>query len=259
MNHLTEGTLQALLDDEIPPGEQAPLESHLRECEQCQAELSTLREASSQLSGALRMFDRPAPVEFAHRQIIRKRRWMALGATHLRRAAVLLVVATTALSATIPGSPLREWVVDTWRGSTTATRVQPETAPTVAVTAPEAVNAPESSPAGVSVQPSDRPMRVVFRRPAQGLRVIAHLHDGTRVEVSADGPAAKAHFRTAPDRIEIEAADTGEVRIGIPRSTGRFTLEVDGQVLLAKQGEDLRVPERPAHSGGPAILLEVQP
>lgn len=259
MNHLTEGTLQALLDGEVSGEEQASFESHLHACERCQIELNTLREASSQLSGALGMLDRPAPVEFALRQITRKRRWMALGATHLRRAAVLIVVATTALSATIPGSPLREWVVETWQGSTPANSVQPEAAPRVAAAAPEVADAPESSPAGVSVLPSDRPMRVVFRRPAQGLRVIAHLHDGARVEVSADGPAAKAHFRTAPDRIEIEAADTGEVRIGIPRSTGRFTLEVDGQVLLAKQGQDLRVPERAARSGGPVILLEVQP
>jgi anti-sigma factor RsiW len=255
MNHLTEGTLQALLDGEIPPGEQASLESHLHACGRCKAELNTLREASSQLSGALRMLDRPAPVELARRQIIRKRRWMASGATHLRRAAVLLLVATTALSATLPGSPLREWVVERWRESTTAA-VQPEAAPPVTVAVPEAL---EPDPAGVSVQPSDRPMRVVFRRPARGLRVIAHLHDGARVEVSADGLAAKAHFRTAPDRIEIDAADTGEVRIGIPRSTGRFTLEVDGQVLLAKQGENLRVPERATRSGGPVILLEVQP
>jgi anti-sigma factor RsiW len=259
MNHLDEGTLQALLDGEISGGQKASVEDHLEACEHCQAELDTLREACSQLSGALRMLDRPAPVEFARRQMIRKRRWMTLGATHLRRAAVLLLVATTALSATIPGSPLREWVVETWRGSADHRADRQEATPPVTVAATEAANAPETSPAGVSVQPSDRPMRVVFRKPAQGLRVIAHLHDGSRVEVSAEGPAAKAHFRTAPDRIEIEAADTGEVRIGIPRSTNRFTLEVDGQVLLAKQGEDLRVPERTARSGGPVILLEVQP
>lgn len=258
MNHLDEGTLQALLDGEVPQGEQASLENHLRACEHCRADMDVLRQESAQLSGALRLLDRPAPVELAYRQVIRRRRWVASGA-NLRRAAVLLVALTTALSATLPGSPLREWLVDTWRGSPVAVREEATTQ--MAAASPEAAEppAPEASPAGVSVRPGEGRMRVVFLRPAQGLRVVAHLHDGERVEVSAAGAAAKAHFRTGPDRIEIESADTGEVRIGIPRTTGRFTLEVDGQVLLAKQGDDLRVPERTGSGGGPAILLEVQP
>ena len=256
MNHPDEGTLQALLDDEIPRGVRPSLEGHLSTCPECRVQMEDLRDARSELSAALRLLDRPAPVELAYRRILRRRRWGASSVV-LRRAAVLLIAVTTALSATVPGSPLREWVLDAWRGNA---ETEEQTVALETAGAPPAVEAvPELPPAGVSVRPMDQRMRVVLVRPAAGLRVVARLHEGEQVEVSATGPAAKGRFRTGPNRIELEGAEAGEVRIEIPRAVEQFALEVDGQVLLSKQGQNLRVPERASQSAGPAVLLEVQP
>ena len=255
MNHPAEGTLQAFLDGETAGADTSALERHLRECDRCQGDLHALRAANDELVGALALLNFPAPIRTARQQIARRRARTVWGVP-LGRAAVLLIGVSTALSATIPGSPVRDWIAGAW-GDNAAPEAAVSVLKSDAAPVVEETAAPLPS-AGVSVRPADGRMRVVFVRPARGLRVIARLHDGEQVEVSATGLASGARFRTGPDRIEIANADTGEVRIEIPRTAARFALEVDGRVLLSKEGENLRVPDRGAGAGGPEILLEVQ-
>lgn len=254
MNHPAEGTLQAFLDGELTH-EGAGVALHLRECGRCQAELQALDRANQDLAGALRVLDRPAPVEAARREIARHRGRPAWRVP-LGRAAVLLAAVSTALSATLPGSPVRQWIADAWRGGDApqpvATAVGSTPAPAPAQPQPPGSGAADA--AGVSVRPVGGRMRVDLVRPARGLRVVAGLHGGEQVEVSATGAASRARFQTGPGRIEIADAGAGELRIGIPRTAAAFALEVDGRVVLAGNGDSLRVTDERAE-----ILLQVQP
>jgi hypothetical protein len=260
--HPGEGTLQALLDDEVRPAERGELERHVAGCAHCAAELQAMREDTKVLVGALALLDEPVNVEQARWRLegrTRRRgtpvRGAGLTGAALRRSAILMVGSAAVLSATVPGSPVREWLTDSWdRYTTTAEPIAPEPAPTVAL--PDV--APEPTPSGVSVRP-EGPMRVVLRDLAPGVRLRVQLHDGERVGVWASGEAAQARFRTAPERIEVEAVSAGEVRVEIPRLGQRLTLEVNGRVYLRKDGEQLRFPGPPAEAVGPEIVFEVRP
>jgi hypothetical protein len=257
MIHPGEGTLQALLDDELAGDERAGLERHLAECSECALELDALRGASAVFAAAVRLTDEAPQTEQARWRFEgRRRRGGGRGAAiALRRAAVLIVGSAAVLSATVPGSPLREWLVERWDRAVAVapTADAPAAAPTAAVEQPTAA----AAPAGVSVRPLDGRMRVVFNEPAAGVRLRVRLFDGERVGVWATGEATQAHFRTAPDRIEVDGVSAGEVRVEIPRAAREFTLEVNGRVYLRKDGEQLRFPGPAADTTGPEILFEV--
>jgi hypothetical protein len=257
MMHPVEGTLQALLDDEVRPIERADLERHVVACDACTAQLQALRTASAGLTAALGLIDEPAPVEQARWRFQgRRRRGTWIDGTTLRRTAVLLVGTAAVLSAAVPGSPVREWLSDRWgENENVAVTTEPTTTPE----AEPSIAAAESGPAGVSVRPTDGRMRVVLRDLAPGVRLRVQLHDGERVGVWATGEAAQARFRTAPERIEVEGASAGELLVEIPRASRHLTMEVNGRVYLLKDGDQLRFPGPAADTAGPEILFEVQP
>ncbi|HVH12964.1 MAG TPA: hypothetical protein VM759_07930, partial [Longimicrobium sp.] len=47
-------------------------------------------------------------------------------------------------------------------------------------------------------------------------------------------------FRTGPGRIEIVGAGPGEVVVDLPRGADAAFLEVNGRVVAAKEGKELR-------------------
>jgi hypothetical protein len=257
--HPGEGTLQALLDEEVPPQERAELERHLAGCPACAAEMDALRDASAVLASSLRLLDlrlEPEAVQQARWRLEHARRagrrsagW---GGTTVRRAALLVVGSAAVLSATVPGSPVRSWL----RGADAPAVARVEEAERTTTLAPPVDDA---APAGVSLLPTQGRMRVELRGLAPGVRLRVQLTDGERVGVWASGAAAQARFRTAPERIEVEGAPAGEIRVEVPRSTERFALEVNGRPYLFKQGEQLRFPGPAADTAGPEILFEVRP
>lgn len=255
MTHPGEGTLQALLDGEMPAAEQDALEHHLSECGHCGAQLEVLRDASDHLSRALRLLDRPPPVAEARARLehARRRRTAVRSTAVLRRAAILLLGSAAVLSATVPGSPLREWLANGRGAGTPATTAVREP---VAESAAESV---EPAPAGISVRPLEGRMRVVLTAPASGSRIRVRLYDGERVGVWATGTSARARFRSGPERLEVDGAGPGEIQVEIPRAVRQFTLEVDGQIYLRKVGEDLRFPGPAVDTAGPEIVFEVRP
>jgi hypothetical protein len=263
MTHPAEGTLQALLDDEVVGGERAELERHLVACGVCADELAQLRTASAGLGAALRRIDAPVEVEQARWRFEARRRDSGRGfgrgaaGSALRRAAVLIVGSAAVLSATVPGSPVREWLGERWErvATTGAEPAAPEHAPTIAMTR----EAADAGPSGVSVLPAEGATRVQIRSVAPGVQIRVVLQEGERAGVWASGEAAGARFRTAPGRIEADDMPAGEVRVEVPRSGERFTLEVNGRVYLVKQGEQLRFPGPAADTSGPEITFEVRP
>ena len=116
MTHLGEGTLQELLDGELPPGARAGVEAHLASCPACAGELAELRGLTARTSALLGLVEATPPVLAAQARFARHRRGGTASAITqarraLPRAAVLvLFVAGAAAAAAIPGSPAREWV-----------------------------------------------------------------------------------------------------------------------------------------------------
>jgi len=253
VTHLDEGALMALVDGELMEPDAAALEAHLEECAECRVALESLRADRARLSGALRLLDREPPTEMAHQRLRRTRRSRSGTGRPLRWAAVIVVGTATALAATVPGSPLREWIASVGDDPPVVVAVDERSEMAV-----ETARAP-AAPAGVSVVPRAGRMLVSFTGASEGLRIRLHVHDGDEVEVLTSGGAEQARFHTAPERIEVRDAGRGEASVEIPRGLAEFTLEVDGRVFMAKRGEDLRFPGPPADTVGPAIVFEVRP
>jgi hypothetical protein len=256
MIHATEGALQALADDELPVADRLRLERHLEECPACTTELHALRAASAELSSAVQTVDRPAPVDAAYREFVRRRasggRWGPEVRRSLQRAAILVLAVAGVASATIPGSPIRQWVGELLEPSTSesarAIAIQPEVAPTAAAAA-------ETSATGVSVLPANGRVTVALESPVPELEVRVRLSDREFAEVQVTGAAAAARFRTSPGRIEVAGAEAGEIRIGLPRSARNAAVQINGKLFVYKEGDQLRLLTPAADSAGAEIVF----
>jgi hypothetical protein len=257
MRHMDDGALQALIDDEVPKAGRAELHAHLGTCEWCAARLDELRELSGGLTLALRTMDSIPPMLPARRRIKEEARTRTVLArtTVLRRAALFLIVSVAAVSATVPGSPVRGWLADAWQAADSGSEL-PAPQPVVAVAERSAV---EDQPAGVSLLPGTESVQVVVTAPEAGLVLQVRLHEGSRLGVWASGAAASARFLTSQNRIEVSSPGAGELRVEIPYSAAGVALEVDGRAYLIKEGEELRVPGPGAERVGHRIRFEVVP
>lgn len=239
MTHLGEGTLQELLDGELPPGDRAGVEAHLASCPACAGELAELRGLTARTSALLGLVEAAPPMLAAQAEFARHRRGggaLREARRALPRAAVLvLAVAGAAAAAAIPGSPAREWV----RGLGTSERpAQPAPVPAARQEAAPAVA--EAAPRAISILPSEGHVRVAVSASSPELRVRARLVPGARAEVTATGAAANARFRTGPGRIEVLGAGPGELVVTLPADADAAFVEVNGRVLAAKEGGELR-------------------
>jgi hypothetical protein len=257
MHHLDEGTLQSLLDGELPPAAVAETRTHLAACEDCNTAYEHVRAASLTLASAISLLDgraagarklRPAP----GRSSGRRERW---GGSALPRAAALLLTFAAAASATIPGSPVRGWLAG--RAEPAATPATAEVGRSEAVAVATATEVPVE--AGVSVEPLAGRFRVVLTDASPDLRIRARFTDSSRGGVFATGEAAGASFRTGAGVIEVVGAAGGELRVEVPRRVAAATLEVDGILYLVKEGEHLRLAVPAESSTAAEILFRVQP
>jgi hypothetical protein len=252
--HLAEGTLQALLDGGLPPVELAAAEAHLAACGECAGALRELRALNERAAALLAVGDVPAPVAQAQMSLRARRarqgHWGDARKALLRAAILVLGVAGVAAAA-VPGSPVRAWVEQAVLPQKKAT-LTPGPAP-----APPPRVAAASSPTGISIRPDAGTVRVVLTGASPRLRVTARLVDGDRAGVLARGPAMSgARFRTAPGRIEVVDAGAGEIEVEIPRAARTATVEVNGRVLVAKDGDSLRVLAPAGALGeGPAVRV----
>lgn len=228
MQHWADATLLAYLDDELPAGERAEVERHLAECEACAGQLARLRSAASGLSRALQEVDQEAPERdigaLTAEWTTRARRARARSA--LAKAAVLVLVAAGGSAAAVPGSPVRGWIARSLEAvADLFNRGRPPAEPTGAV-------------------------EIRLTEPAPDATIRVRLVDGDRAGVWSDG----ARYRSGPGRIEVISPGPGEVRIELPRSARSARVEIDGRVLLVKEGADLRL-LAPALDSSEAELL----
>lgn len=277
MSHPAEGTLQALLDGELPRAERAEVERHLQACAACRAEADRLLGAAARLTAALGPLDRPAPTERALAAVSRQRwrRWVGVDAGQvLRRAAVLVLGVAGVASATVPGSPVRGWIAQMLdrvqvtsapAGDSVAAGGVPATAaPADSAAAAPGEAAPAAQPAaesaaGVSVLPELGRVRVVLTHPSPELRIRVRLSDDSYSDVRATGRASGARFRTGPGRVEVSGAGAGEVEVVIPRGARSAVVEVDGRPYFRKDGDGIRLLAPASDSSGSEVVFTVRP
>jgi len=257
--HLSEGTLQALLDRELPPGERSAAEAHLTACGECAAAARELRSLRERASALLVSGDVPAPMAQAQMSLrarrARRGQWGGEARRALLRAAVLVLAFAGVAAAAVPGSPVREWIERTVLPARKA--ALPPTHGRAPVPPAREAAAP-GAPTGVSIRPDAGVVRVVLSGASPRLQVIVRAVDGDHAGVLARGRARSgARFRTGAGRIEVVGAGPGEIEVEIPRTARAATVEVNGRVRVAKDGDSLRVLAPAGEPGGsPAVRVE---
>lgn len=265
MTHIDEGRLQAYLDEELHLEERWRTEQHLQQCARCQQEMNELSARASRFTSAMRLLDSaPSLVPAGAADAVvplpvgapAPRRGAASAGQGMRRmvprAAMIFLFAGAAASATVPGSPVREWIEEI---------VAPSPDPTSAESAPSIDPGPmaaESVPeAGVFVDPLGGAVSVVLRD-AREVSVRTRLVDGSRAGVSAVGEAAGSQFTSGAGRVEVRNTTGGELWIEIPRVTTSATIIINDDVVLQKQDSrlDLNTDLPRLHAAGIAFSVE---
>jgi TonB family protein len=139
MNHLDEGQIQAFLDGQPTGHERAGVAEHLMVCGPCREVHDELRHAKELLSASVALLDPPGP-GVAGRPPAQASARARLSTAAVKAAALVLLLAAAAAAA-VPGSPLREWIVQVVEPN------EPE-AP-VAEPAPAPLAPPEPTPPAV--------------------------------------------------------------------------------------------------------------
>ena len=220
MTHLDEGTLQAFLDAELPVRERAAVAEHLLACAACRAEVDALKATNARLTEALAQLDVPAPA--AAPPAVAPRR-LSFGGPSLLRAAVLVLLVAAAASATVPGSPLREWIVEAVRPAPAAVEAP---RPVPEVVRDPAAGAP-AAPVGVALSEAREVEVVVSGLEDAAIRLLRT--DAAGVSVSAAGTVRDPVFRIGVDRIEVIGGAGGELVVEVPRGARMVRLVVDGR------------------------------
>ena len=251
MSHYTEGVLQAYLDNEVAADTRAQIAAHVNGCVACAARLQELRELGLNFTAAVQGVDvAPIPSAALAELRVRAQRWSltnqwAGSRKALLRAAMLVLGITAVAAATVPGSPIRGWLVQAWRS------VRAEQAVETAPVTPQVVPSPVAEePTPLRIAPENDRIRIRLQSPAEGTRIHVVLIDEDRAAVEATG----RRFRTQPGLMEITGS-SGNVRISLPRAVGEASVEVDGRLYVSKEGRDLRFHGPSADTVGTELIF----
>jgi hypothetical protein len=261
--------LRAFGDGEAPAADARRTAAHLEGCTDCRARLAGLRALREEIRQATTLappadaWERIAARRAAGEELILPVGDIAHAAPRrrlpLRRAAVLLVGVAGIASATVPGSPVRAWLLDLVGTADDAPAAPAPVSPVVIPPATDAPPPPENAPeAGTGVAPADGEVRVVVSGAGPALRIRVRVDDVPFAQVRGRGAAAHAAFASGRGRVTVTGARAGELEVVLPRAVDRATLTVDGTrfvvledgritVLVAadSSGAELVFPGRP--------------
>jgi hypothetical protein len=252
MMHIDEGRLQAWVDQELQLDERRKVDRHLASCEACRSELGALQSLSAHFAGAVEQLDE-APRRPQRATGLPRRTGSELFRRILPRAAVLLLFAGAAASATIPGMPVRDWL------DAARERTPPAQLATPEAVEPTPVAADAPIEAGVSVEAAEGAVDIVIREASRDLRIRAKFVEGTRAGVYASGDASSGRFQTGVGRIEVSNARSGELRIELPLGAAMATVIVNGREVLRQQNGRIGLPLATADGGSREIDFSVEP
>ena len=244
MTHLDEGQLRALLDDELNEAEAGSARVHLGGCDECSQLLASIGARSVTARQAIAILDVPAPEAGAREAVLTRVRetsssserpgpsqagaWAPFHLT-LKRAAVIVLL-LTGLSAALPGSAVRAWMVSGW---TVAVEMFTGTESGAQPAAELATSGQESDVAGVEFEVTDEPLRIVLAQIESGSLVVVRFVEGTRAAFSGSDVRFR---RTADGRFEVTGG-SGTIRIDVPRTVADASLWVNERIYLTVDGD----------------------
>lgn len=123
-------------------------------------------------------------------------------------------------------------------------------APEAAITAADEAGVSVTSPADVYV--------ISIVDAADDVDVRARLIDGDRASVFGTG-LGDATFNTGVGRIEVAGIEGGTLRIEIPRSAVTASVELDGEELLTKDADELRLVSDSSVASSAEMSFELHP
>lgn len=263
MRHPDLRSLRAFaLDD----GRASGTAGHLERCTDCRATVVSMRTI---VATVREDFTRSAPPRVLDRVIARR----AAGdrviladveeidtrRQHMPRVtlpwAVAILLGASVVAAAMPGSPLRQWITDTF-----AQRV-PDASPTPAVppapSAPASPSTADTSISGVSIFATDSVWVMVdpVRRPT---RIVLRMASQPELEVRGLDEAARATFRPRANGIRVSGLAGGTLHIDVPRAARAFQLRVGEVVYAHKAGEGFTTRAR-ADTTGAGLVFDVNP
>lgn len=255
MTHPGEGRLQAYLDGELPDAEGAGVEGHLHGCGECRETLEELLWSAGVVGTALdRTAPSPPPLETAKARTLRGARAAGVGSLSpgrgagsvpLARAAVVVLLLGAAASSALPGSPVREWILDRW-------------GPAETPAAPERGSAASAgsgggTAAGVRTAPTEEGVRVLLTGVEAGTDLRVRFVDGDRAGVFAP---EGSRFSTGEGRLEAAVAP-GPVRVELPRGADRAEVVVNGTSYVRVGDGRIELRGSAVDSSASGILLRV--
>jgi hypothetical protein len=266
MPHPPHHALRGYAEDSLPAGRRRRVARHLLRCERCRREVRAVGE----IRAAAREATGPPPPDHLWSRIEARRatgervilpsgdapgRGRAAGArgagAWLRRAAVLLLAVAGVASATaLPA--VRERLAPLLGAPETEPAATPGPLP-----AAEGAGAVPAARGGIILEPGGAYVRVAVEESAAGLRLSVRLTDRDEVAIRAYGAAADATFRSAAGEVGIRGAGPGEIEIDLPLGARRIDLTADGTILLAKDGERVRLLATPVDTLGGTLVFRL--
>ena len=255
MSHFTEGVLQAYLDNEAAADARAQVDAHVAACSACAGRLQELRGLNDTFAVAVGVIDVPVLTQASLTEVrarAAQQSWRDRFTTSRRtlsRAAILVLGLTGVAAATVPGSPLRNWLAQSWSALTDSEKP----APPVPGATPVVPEVPTTGAA--RIEAVDGRIRILLRSPAAETRIHVTLIEGTRALVETTGGAAAKRIATGPGRLELIGTGAGDLRIALPREVPNASIEIDGKVYLTKEGDDLRYLGARADTAGTELIF----
>jgi hypothetical protein len=238
MSHFTEGVLQAYLDDEVAADARAQVHTHVSGCADCAGRLQDLRELSAGFATAMAGIAEESAAVGSLAQIrerASRQRWferMGVTGRQLGRAAIIVLSIGVA---TVPGSPVRAWLIDTWRGLSGNKQAE---AP--AVQEQPAQPTPDgTTPVGTTAEPALGRVQIALQSSGGNTLIQVSIVDGEKATLEAFGAVTAPRLRSGPGYIVLTGGDANEVKVSLPREANA-TVEVNGRVYVTKDGGSLR-------------------
>ena len=236
MSHPSDGHLLTWLDGELEPGEETGVRDHLGSCAECAERAEVLRGESEGFSHALLVLDErigsladPGPLPVAAALSTARGRKLRYTGWSLARAAGLILVATGAAAALVPGSPVREWLESFGDGDETVVVAPAESVTDMAAGADVSSTA---GPTAISVEPRAGELVISLQGFGRDSNVHVRLTDARRASVRVEGSPEAPRFVTGPGTLEVIGATEGEIWVELPRSVRDAVVEVDGEAAV---------------------------
>jgi anti-sigma factor RsiW len=245
--HLEDGTIQALLHDELPAAVRGEVERHVAQCADCRARVEHGRDEDAWVRRRLSALDAVAPAADVGR-LTRTARRQAAAAWWRRAAVIVLVAGGAGVAWAVPA--VRQMIARAVGGTE---RSLPRAGPPAL---PDR-SPPEAPGSGIAAAPGAR-FVVSFEAFQERGDVRVRLAEAAEVSIIARG--ARVSFESREGEIVVRnRGAAADYDVEIPAAAPLVQLRAAGAQILLKQGRTVTSPARPDSSGWYVIRLRGAP